>query len=300
MLDPLITQARLVPDPFSTQLRSFLVRLDHSNNDKGTLPYPQPISTEILPPDPLDWKPGITVGLGSIFDGTLEYYQSAPHSVSEDIRSATFASRRIALCMWRGYLRSREKDFYKLNDKMFHDQSPNQPHGWFHTWGVSWRIEVFRKLTFGKIVTERANASMCSVLHILGINSDSQIMVDQYESADWQALQDRGASLATKFDNLIEGYVQEASIEESRGVGRLTKLATILVPFSITAGMFSMGDDYLVGKPQFWVFWAVVIPLVLLLSIMVFTTFISSFWLWIEKIIWSIQRPPPLFRRDKE
>jgi Mg2+ and Co2+ transporter CorA len=52
--------------------------------------------------------------------------------------------------------------------------------------------------------------------------------------------------------------MQEASLSESqianyqaRNVGRLTSLATILVPFSVSAGMFSMGGEYLAGEKNF-------------------------------------------------
>jgi Mg2+ and Co2+ transporter CorA len=52
--------------------------------------------------------------------------------------------------------------------------------------------------------------------------------------------------------------MQEASLSESQianyqaqNVGRLTSLATILVPFSVSAGMFSMGGEYLAGEKNF-------------------------------------------------
>jgi hypothetical protein len=72
--------------------------------------------------------------------------------------------------------------------------------------------------------------------------------------------------------------VQEASLRESqienyqaRNVGRLTSLATILVPFSVSAGMFSMGGEYLAGEKNFWVFWAVAIPMVWIFGLLIFT-----------------------------
>ena len=78
------------------------------------------------------------------------------------------------------------------------------------------------------------------ISNIIDISSGGNSTVDQYEVANWRSLQNGGRSLSTKFDNLIAEYVQEGSIQENRSVGRLTKLATVLVPFSITAGIFSM------------------------------------------------------------
>jgi hypothetical protein len=45
----------------------------------------------------------------------------------------------------------------------------------------------------------------------------------------------------------------------------LTLVALIFVPLSFTSGLFSMGDDYLPGRDQFWVFFAVAIPLIILI-----------------------------------
>ena len=199
--------------------------------------------------------------------------------------------------MWRGYLRSLADDFHFHLDKMQYRQSPDHPHGWFHTWSLSWRVEVFRKLSFGKMVIESANANMPSIANILDINSEENPVIDQYEAADWRSLLDNGRSLANMFDNLMAEFVQDGSIQESRGVGRLTKLATVLVPFSITAGIFSMGDDYLVGKPLFWVFWVVAIPLVLLFSVVVFTGLVPSIWARTELWIWSMPERWSLFQK---
>ena len=258
------------------------------------------MSTHILPADPAEWKPKYTATLGSLFDRTLEYYKDASYKVDKNPRSATFASRRIALCMWRGYLRSLDEDFHFLSDKMHYRQSPNHPHGWFYTWSLGWRVEVFRKLSFSKSVAESAHANLQIISNTLDIGSVDRSIADQYEAANWRSLQDGGKALASKLDNLISEYVQEGSIQESRGVGRLTKLATVLVPFSITAGIFSMGDDYLVGKSQFWVFWAVAIPLVLFFSIVVFTRFIPSLWIGIEKLIWNLQEQWHLFQKGTD
>jgi hypothetical protein len=44
----------------------------------------------------------------------------------------------------------------------------------------------------------------------------------------------------------------------------------------VTAGIFSMGGDFLVGQSKFWVFWAVAIPLVLIFSLLIFTQTFQS------------------------
>ncbi|GME22366.1 hypothetical protein MMC19_006276 [Neofusicoccum parvum] len=52
-----------------------------------------------------------------------------------------------------------------------------------------------------------------------------------------------------------------ASTSLRRSVGRLTALATVLVPFTLAAAVFPMSGDLAAGESRFWVFWAVAIPL---------------------------------------
>ena len=256
------------------------------------------MSTVELPPNAADWHSKAAVKPLSLFDGTLEHYQDSPHQVAEAPQSCTLASRRIVLYMWRGYLRSLDEEFHFLSDQMHYRQSPNDdPSGWYFTWRLSWQDEVFRKLSHGKTVVESANANLCIILETLGIGTGEDSVVNKYEVSNWRSLQHAIKGLTTKYEHLIAEYVQEGSIQESRGVGRLTKLATVLVPFSITAGIFSMGDDYLVGKSQFWVFWAVTIPLVLLVLIVVFTSLVPSLWGGAEKLIWKSQQRWPLLQK---
>jgi len=84
-------------------------------------------------------------------------------------------------------------------------------------------------------------------------------------------------------DALLTTYVQEALIHESRvanrqarNVGRLTALATILVPISFSAAIFSIGVEYLTGESKFWIFWAVSLPVVLVFTLFVTNAFSQS------------------------
>lgn len=51
---------------------------------------------------------------------------------------------------------------------------------------------------------------------------------------------------------------------DTRFINRLTYLGGIFLPFSLLAGVFSMADDFLPGKPKFWVFWVAGIVLLVL------------------------------------
>jgi Mg2+ and Co2+ transporter CorA len=53
------------------------------------------------------------------------------------------------------------------------------------------------------------------------------------------------------------------SIREAKNVKVLTVIAMFFIPLAFTSGLFSMGDRFSPGSDQFWVFWAVSVPLVL-------------------------------------
>jgi len=58
----------------------------------------------------------------------------------------------------------------------------------------------------------------------------------------------------------------ERALAENRGVARLTLLATFFLPFSTVATILSMQGNFAPGATQFWIFWAVSLPIILLVG----------------------------------
>lgn len=58
--------------------------------------------------------------------------------------------------------------------------------------------------------------------------------------------------------NILEA--QRGALESNR-VNALTSLAALFVPISVVASIFSMGNQYLPGQQDFWVFWVAAVPL---------------------------------------
>ena len=56
----------------------------------------------------------------------------------------------------------------------------------------------------------------------------------------------------------------EVSQKEAKLVSRLTFVALVFIPLSFTASIFSMGGDFLAGSPRFWVYFAVAVPMTLI------------------------------------
>jgi Mg2+ and Co2+ transporter CorA len=57
------------------------------------------------------------------------------------------------------------------------------------------------------------------------------------------------------------------ALDENRGVARLTFLAIFFLPFSTVATVLSMSGNFAPGATQFWIFWAVALPLITLIII---------------------------------
>ncbi|PMD16328.1 hypothetical protein NA56DRAFT_649479 [Hyaloscypha hepaticicola] len=111
----------------------------------------------------------------------------------------------------------------------------------------------------------------------LGIGGAKSIAVE-WEAEDWKSLESTIEMAGRWIDVVYQFQTQSAGIDGTRGVVRLTSIAIIFAPVSVIAGVFAMGGDYAAGAKKFWVFWAVSIPLMSILSLILFRTIPLS-WL---------------------
>jgi hypothetical protein len=79
---------------------------------------------------------------------------------------------------------------------------------------------------------------------------------------------------AEKLMNVIMTHVNliqtEKSISDSKSLARLTVLGFFFVPLSFVATIFSMGGDFSVGQSRFWIYFAVSVPLTLMVFVVAF------------------------------
>jgi Mg2+ and Co2+ transporter CorA len=111
----------------------------------------------------------------------------------------------------------------------------------------------------------------------LGIGTKSKCTED-WEAQAWRSLQNAVHVLKSRVDIIAQAYTQAVSVQESmtsnkqaRQVGYLTSLATLFIPVSLIAGIFSMGGKFSAGASLFWVYWAISIPIVIAGCILLFT-----------------------------
>ena len=281
-MDPVITQASWIPR--DAQNGSYLLHLEHPNTGDDCLPTPKPLSMETLATDHRSWQNVAPISnTTAFFDKIISIYTTNTYPDTLDLRISTFACRHLSLFMWKTLLRSRELEYYDHSDELLHPASPDSSHGWFSTWDLEWRTDSFRRLLYQQLTAASMRSAIRSTMRVLDIGFEATT-VNSREVLDWQTLLEAVSTLHEKITALITGYTQEVSIQEShtsnyqaRSVGRLTSLAMILVPFSVTAAVFSMGGEFSAGQRLFWVFWIVAIPVAIILFLCLFTGVMDLF-----------------------
>ncbi|EXJ94103.1 hypothetical protein A1O1_02496 [Capronia coronata CBS 617.96] len=111
---------------------------------------------------------------------------------------------------------------------------------------------------------------------------------------DFKTLASRLRPLLSRADNLSTVANDIASlraafqaIEDSATGLSLSILATVIFPFTLVASMFSMADNFLPGKRSFWVFFAVSIPLTIVISLVLV---VARRWgSWRDSLVKAIQ-----------
>ncbi|KAI0555952.1 hypothetical protein F4679DRAFT_11270 [Xylaria curta] len=70
--------------------------------------------------------------------------------------------------------------------------------------------------------------------------------------------------------------------ENQRSLNRVAYLGGVLLPFSVVSGILAIEDPFGPGNSQFWIFWAVTIPLVLITLVVIYADSIRKAEVWIE------------------
>lgn len=110
-----------------------------------------------------------------------------------------------------------------------------------------------------------------------GSNTPPQRTSWKDTTLDYQFLYMRYTNLRTRAESLnasmtaLMGMVgNQQSVREARRTRALTVLGLMFIPLAYVSSLFSMADEYLPGRSRFWLYFAVSLPLILL----VFATYV--------------------------
>ncbi|KAK0609099.1 hypothetical protein DIS24_g12500 [Lasiodiplodia hormozganensis] len=244
------------------------------HHDEKALPRAPSASMHALPLDPSQWSsPPQKPSLMSMRERLVDLYTRFPHGATADPASAAAFGKGVVFALWEMAIRCLEWRYIALwDEEVFRS---------YHRHDVQWRRADFQKMADQQLVTRRVKRDffdVCRKLGVVGDRGDGRGGGGGgCKERSWGWLLERITVLDEKIGDMIVVYGQRSSVEESltannqaRSVGRLTALATVLVPFTIAAGIFSMSDEYAAGKSKFWVFWAIAVPLASVLLVWVF------------------------------
>ena len=102
-------------------------------------------------------------------------------------------------------------------------------------------------------------------------SADFQYLLQQAKAAENRALSLNNAiaGLMGIVGNNEANREARRSLREAKNIKTLTLLAMVFIPLSFTSGLLSMGGAFIPGGDSFWVFFAVSIPIVVLLFLTV-------------------------------
>jgi hypothetical protein len=105
----------------------------------------------------------------------------------------------------------------------------------------------------------------------MAIDQDFQLIHRRFRSLQtkMQSLISLNTSLASLVGNRQSVLEAKRSIKEAKTLKVLTSLELVFIPLAFTCGLLSMNDRYLPGTGFFWVYWAVALPLIILVFLAV-------------------------------
>jgi hypothetical protein len=82
-----------------------------------------------------------------------------------------------------------------------------------------------------------------------------------------QPLRDRAEALNSVSNDLANLRAAFRGVSDGEFSLRLSLFASVVFPLTLLAGIFSMGDDFRPGKPQFYKLWAIGVPVCLVVAL---------------------------------
>ncbi|KAB8273760.1 hypothetical protein BDV30DRAFT_238285 [Aspergillus minisclerotigenes] len=232
--------------------------------------YPVSNPAANLGPRPATWKDAEqSPGMESMFEDIVLLYPLTERRLTADINSCIDICRRMVLSAWTARLRIAEGQIIHEQTQMSLGNMQgeiNLLNVFEKSWAKSWRPRDFGRLVRAKSALESIDWELYRNMDALGIHAGAHIN-EAWEAQAWRSLQNAVQKLKAKLDNISQAYMQAVSVRESitsnkqaQQVGYLTSLATVFVPISFVAAIFSMGGDFAAGANYFWVYWVIAVP----------------------------------------
>jgi hypothetical protein len=168
-------------------------------------------------------------------------------------------------------------------------------------------VQSYHDLIQKRIEVQLSRERLKNTTYAFSMDVDYQLQRSQPpESRIWARLHEKLATMETTISNHMEAFSARAALEGSfaayrqaeesreqtreaneqtkianrhaRSAGQLTKIATIIVPCTFVASIFSMVGSFAAGEHLFFVYWAISVPITLALLSWVLHGDIKKMW----------------------
>lgn len=235
-----------------------------------------------IAPNPLQWHPSATFTKFKLHDDILIHFSVADASPGRNPLAVTPFLRGFVLSKWVAHLNHLSRSYVETRAALFSRTSrdPKSDDAFRHEarWGADWEEWLFE--TPMPFTTDLALYRLGAEnnMHALGIDVEDPFsygFVGKRDAQMWRYIRSSCIDLQNMFQQLTNSYTQvialreaQASTAQAKLVRWLTILGTFFVPLSVVAGIMSMGDEFLPGKERFWVYPAVVGPVLLVVGLL--------------------------------
>lgn len=203
----------------------------------------------------------------SLGDYLVNLFKTKPPGLnvrSPSILSLAYYPLRIAIAEWMlytflmsGYVKYYEYTFNNFNQRI--GDAENRDFVELHRWRRRSKQSLHKLQLLAGFVShwrgsippsEEINNLLQDIHHI-------RDLIQIYTTS----LEAKGAIITA----MIQILDSRRSTEEAINITHLTYIALVFIPLSFTASIFSMGDEYIPGGKDFWVYFATAVPMTLLI-----------------------------------
>lgn len=223
-----------------------------------------------------------------IFDVTAEAYDMHEITTTNDPFSSTIFIRNIVRSIWEEFV---HRETTTVHDLQFDDEQNQTRKGGLKSQRNLHDAPSYEKYHDLMMKRQRIREKKGDLQNIMWSfqcrtkkedpdeeeEDTTDLMFDHRrmtlgEHESWAILEERLEAAETSLGNHLEMFAQrsalvqvEAANRMARSSGQLTKIATVIVPCSFVASIFSMGGKFEAGESLFFVYWTISVPITLVL-----------------------------------
>lgn len=212
----------------------------------------------------------------SMFDDTLQSFHSPNANIiaTHDPLSVTDIPRRLVISISIAFTRRRYLNLVSIQNSVSRSQAMR--HNYLSSFSKSnyssWSSELFDFIVGSRAAIKEFGREMEDNAVALGVDRPDSAS-PKWEIDGWRSIRDFTGVVEDTVDAFAAGYLQYVTIQEAhvsnstaQSLSRITVLTMLFIPLSTVASIFSMGEGFLPGQNNSWVFWVVALPILAILS----------------------------------